>query len=191
MCHAEWLIAEFPHQGAKSITISYPPICAAESHGWWKEGMPRRKRQEGVKWRQARRDTTKWEKSSIEQARLKRKGADTYIAWEETQGWRDSEGRKWEQKSAIDCRLCTCHTERKKYQTKWNVIIWEETGRFPDSSPARATLAVIHHSLQHSSTFISTYPERNSSDGSTCKRNNSGLTSITSHTGKKSLCSLF
>lgn len=34
MCHAEWLIAEFPHQGAKSIIISYPQICAAQSQGW-------------------------------------------------------------------------------------------------------------------------------------------------------------
>lgn len=33
MCHAEWLIAEFPHQGAKSIIISYPQICAAASQG--------------------------------------------------------------------------------------------------------------------------------------------------------------
>lgn len=39
MCHAERLIAEFPHQGAKSIIISFPQICAAESQGWRSEEM--------------------------------------------------------------------------------------------------------------------------------------------------------
>lgn len=31
----------------------------------------------------------------------------------EREGRRDGEGRKWEQERATDCRLCTCHTERK------------------------------------------------------------------------------
>ncbi len=58
--------------------------------------------------------TQKNEKRELNRAREIEKKMHRHIHREgEKKGWRDGEGRKWEQERAIDCRLCTCHTERK------------------------------------------------------------------------------
>lgn len=105
--------------------------------------------------------------SSIESGRLKRQT--------HTQGGRnegDGEGRKWEQEGAIDCRLCTCHTEKqasdkikchhlgRDWRVPWLISHEGHSGCQPPLPPP---FIKIHHC-----------PEWDSSGANTCKRNDSG-----------------
>lgn len=124
MCHAEQLIAEFPHQGAKPIIISYPQICATVSQGWENNWDTRSKKINN-------------ERSWIWQGLWVRRTEGT-----KTDREVDRDEGKWEQALLIIASAVTMISEND--WAKWNVI-WD--GGFPESAHTR----VLCHSPRHSS----------------------------------------
>lgn len=144
-----------PTSGSKSPLSLVIHGCAAWSQGWQSEGMERREETERVGDKlgktqrnggaqYSRRD---WKEKAQTHTHTYRDGG--------RKGRREHEGRRLEQESYWLSPLNLPYW-KKKQETKSNIIIWEETGGLPDSSRTRTALAVIRHSFQHSSKFITT-----------------------------------